>query len=132
MKNIVATCLVISSLTVFAAAENIMSLEATKWAEDPAEGDIVINFETGNKIEAVSGCIRFAGTYIQDGNTLTIGPMTRVRSLSGNICAELKVKFNRLVSVIKAIQSAKINDQKLILRAGEGKVLLKLQRHNIN
>jgi heat shock protein HslJ len=130
VKNIAIALFLILNISVASAADNSIALEGTQWAEERTTGNIVINFETDNKMSAGSGCVRFAGTYIQDGNSLIIGPITRLVSLARNICVELKVNVNRLVSSLKAIRSAEIEGQKLVLRDGKSKVLLSLRRSN--
>jgi heat shock protein HslJ len=53
-------------------------VEAVNGRPTPAQGQYYVQFE-GNRVAAMFGCNGMSGTYTEDGNQLSIGPMAATR-----------------------------------------------------
>jgi heat shock protein HslJ len=67
--------LVIAFSTVSMAAANPDDLAGTEWGltSDVGKAARFIEFRSGGRVTGYSGCNRFTGTYVQNGDALTMG-----------------------------------------------------------
>jgi len=100
-------------------------LAGTSWSlDDAVEAASVptLDFSTDGKVSGSTGCNRFAGTFTQNGDELSIalGPMTRAACVSEAATGQEQ----KIITALGEVRAAQQGDGTLTLRDGEGKDLL--------
>ncbi|MBL4870255.1 MAG: META domain-containing protein [Robiginitomaculum sp.] len=105
-------------------ADNVnMPLAGSEWGAR-VKGQY-IQFTEGGIVRGHGACNRFSGTYNQDGNRLTIGPLASTKMA----CAHLSQE-QEFFRILAQTRQAEISHQQLVLINQHGDTLLTLQRRD--
>lgn len=111
------------------AASPLASLAGSEWgperASNPATSERFVAFKTGGEIIGHGGCNRFFGTYAQDGDTLTIGPLASTKMA----CPDLKAE-SEFLNNLQAARTITATHKTLIIYNADGRSVLSLQRRD--
>ncbi|MEM6673615.1 MAG: META domain-containing protein [Planctomycetota bacterium] len=69
-----------------------------------AETNLALNFVDEKSVAGSSGCNRFSGSYTQDGETITIGPLAVTRMM----CAEPEGVMEQETLCLRALEAARV------------------------
>lgn len=126
MKKLLLVCagsLLISCAGAADSKDTAMPLAGSEWGTD-VEGQY-IQFIEGEKIAGNGGCNRFGGLYVQDGDSLKIGPLMSTEMA----CMNLKEE-SLFFAVLEDTRSADISHLTLALKDEDGITLLTLKRRD--
>jgi heat shock protein HslJ len=109
------------------AAANPIDLAGTEWgfAGDTGKSARFVQFRSEGKLGGYSGCNRFTGTYVQNGNALTMGPLATTRMACPPQIMKREQEFLDLLGKIRHVDRTHLQ---LILKDGDGNVLAELIR----
>lgn len=103
-------------------AQPLTSLAGSEWGL--ADLPQTISFKSGGEVRGFAGCNNFFGTYVQDGPTLTFGPLTSTKKFcQGKMEAE--TAFLKSVQNTRQYEATHLS---MTLIDEKGDVLLNLRR----
>ena len=123
-------CFVVAALfavgTVNAAT---FKLAGSEWgvAGEAGKSARFVQFGSDGKLGGHSGCNRFAGTYTQKDNALTMGPFATTRMACQPEVMEGERRFLAMLSNVRHLEGTHLQ---LTLKDGNGEVLAKLVRRD--
>ena len=99
------------------------TLAGSEWgvAGETGKSARFVQFRSDGKLGGHSGCNRFAGTYTQKDNTLTMGPFATTRMACQPEVMERERRFLAMLSNVRHVEGAHL---KLTLKDGNGNVIL--------
>jgi heat shock protein HslJ len=106
---------------------SVMSLAGSEWGP-PRGGDQTVQFD-GSTVSGNSGCNRFSGTYVQDGDKLAVGEL----AVTKMACApERMEKERQWISMLNRTSEIDVSHLVLILKDGRGAILSRLARRDFD
>jgi heat shock protein HslJ len=105
----------------------VMVLAGSEWGY-ASGGDPTLQFGDRNQVFGSGGCNRFAGSYTQNEDKVTIGPLIATQMA----CLDEKVMQaeQEFLHMLGAVRQAGITHGKLVLKDANGKVLASLIRRD--
>jgi len=108
------------------AQSPLATLAGSEWGpEDAGEVEQFVAFKMGGEVIGHGGCNRFFGSYTQDGNTLTFGPLASTKMA----CPNLKQEQD-FMSALQSARSVEATHMHLILKGEDGTPVLTLRRRD--
>lgn len=106
--------------------DNAMLLAGSEWGLEDAPNAFV-QFGAEGKLTGHGNCNRFFGSYSQDGQALSIGPIGATKMMCP---PEIMQVERRLLGALDAARSIEATHLVLILKDADGTELLTLQRRD--
>jgi len=104
----------------------LAALAGSEWSPEPiADFEQFVGFKADGEIAGQGGCNRFFGTYEQDGERLTIGPLASTRMA----CPHLKAEA-AFMEALQSTRTAEATHLKLLLKNEAGETVLTLRRRD--
>lgn len=127
MKSLITTFLLLCLGAIAARADGI-SLAGSEWGF--GEGDKrFIQFDADGRISGRAGCNRFGGSYDEDGDELSFGPIAMTKMM----CPPLDMEREReLTELLQNTREFEATHRKFTLYSSSGKVLVTLQRRDFD
>ena len=129
-KLITVLCLFVAAVFLVTVVEaNPANLAGTEWgfAGERGEAARFVQFRSNGKVSGYSGCNRFAGTYIQNDDALTIRPLATTRMACQPEAMKREQQFLGMLADVRLAEGSHL---KLTLKDGDGNVLAKLVRRD--
>lgn len=111
--------------TILALAA-LMSLAGSEWGV--AGTDQFIQFRDG-RVAGHSGCNRYTGGYVQEGQTLKLGPMAATKMACAPERMEQEKAWFQMLDTVRGYEATHLV---LKLKAADGKVIATLQRRDFD
>lgn len=105
--------------------EFVAELEAGPSDATSSEPEQFVAFKTGGEVIGHGGCNRFFGSYTQNGQALSFGPLASTRMA----CPDMTSEYNFL-ETLKNTRTAEATHLKLILKDEAGETLMTLSRRD--
>lgn len=101
-------------------------LAGSEWGPEGANADDqFVAFKTGGEVIGHGGCNRFFGTYNQEGDALTFGPLASTKMACPNLQQE-----QAFLSALQSARQIEATHMQLILKGENGQPLLTLRRRD--
>ena len=116
---------------VSGAAAGSFNLAGSEWgfAGETDRTARFVQFRADGIVGGSSGCNRFTGTYNQEGNELTLGPLASTRMACPPEVMEREQEFHAMLGNVRYAEASHL---KLILKDGNGKGLAELVRRDVD
>jgi putative lipoprotein len=114
-------------MTALLAAAVLLSLAGSEWGL-AGGGEQFLQFRDG-RLSGYSGCNRYMGTYEQDGNKLTLGPLASTKKA----CAPARMEKERAwFAMLEQVRAFEATHLVLKLKGAGGRVIATLQRRDFD
>jgi heat shock protein HslJ len=109
------------------AGATVINLAGTEWSfpDDVGKTARLIQFRSEGKVSGFTGCNRFTGSYSQDGDGLSIGPLATTRRAC---LPELMKREQQFLAMLGMVRHAEGTQLKLTLKGSDADVLADLVR----
>lgn len=108
------------------AQSPLPTLAGSEWGpEGENKDDQFVAFKMDGEVIGHGGCNRFFGSYDQDGDMLTFGPLASTRMACPNLDAE-----QAFMSALQAARQIEATHMQLILKGEDGTPVLTLRRRD--
>ena len=108
------------------AQSPLATLVGSEWApEDGGEVEQFVAFKADGEVIGHGGCNRFFGSYTQEGNTLTFGPLASTKMACPNLKQE-----QEFMSALQSARSVEATHMRLVIKDEEGTPVLTLRRRD--
>ena len=114
-------------VTLSAAGATVINLAGTEWSfpGEVGKNSRFIQFRSEGKVGGFTGCNRFTGSYSQDGDALSIGPLATTR----RACVpEVMKREQQFLAMLGMVRHAEGTQLKLTLKGADADVLAELVR----
>lgn len=107
-------------------ATPLSSLAGSEWGPEGATDDErFVAFKAEGEVIGHGGCNRFFGSYVQDGQALSFGPLASTRMA----CPDMSSEYNFL-ETLKNTRTVEATHLKLVLKDEAGETLMTLLRRD--
>lgn len=114
-------------MTVFLALVALLSLAGSEWG--PAgNAEQFLQFRNG-RVAGHSGCNRYMGSYEQDGNKLTLGPLAATKMACPPGQMDQERAWFAMLEQVRAFEATHLV---LTLKGAGGEVIATLQRRDFD
>lgn len=108
------------------AQSTLSVLAGSEWGPDNANGsDQFVAFKTGGEVIGHGGCNRFFGSYDQNGDSLTFGPLASTKMACPNLGEE-----QAFMQALQSARSIEATHLRLVLKGEDGTPVLTLRRRD--
>jgi heat shock protein HslJ len=125
----VVSLLIAALFPVSMAAAGTVNLAGTEWGftDDASKAPRFVQFRSDGRLAGYSGCNRFTGSFTQDGNTLTMGPLATTRMACPPEAMKREQQFLALLGKVRYAEGTGL---KLTLKDADDNVLAELIRRD--
>jgi heat shock protein HslJ len=118
---------VILLIPLSAAGATVINLAGTEWSfpDDVGKTARFIQFRSEGKVGGFTGCNRFTGSYSQDGDALSIGPLATTRRACLPQVMKREQQFLAMLGMVRHVEGTQL---KLTLKGADADVLAELVR----
>jgi heat shock protein HslJ len=118
---------VILLIPLSAAGAAVINLVGTEWSfpDDVGKTARFIQFRSEGKVGGFTGCNRFTGSYSQDGDALSIGPLATTRRACLPEVMKREQQFLAMLGMVRHVEGTQL---KLTLKGADADVLAELVR----
>lgn len=106
------------------AQSSLSTLMGSEWGPE-GTSDQFVAFKSGGEVIGHGGCNRFFGTYDQNGDTLTFGPLASTKMACPNLNEE-----QAFMSALQSARTVEATHLRLIIKGEDGQALLTLRRRD--
>ena len=108
------------------AQSPLASLAGSEWGpENAGEYEQFVAFKANGEVIGHGGCNRFFGSYTQEGNTLTFGPLASTKMACPNLKQE-----QEFMSALQSARSVEATHMRLVIKGEDGAPVLSLRRRD--
>ena len=118
---------VILLIPTSAGGAAVITLAGTEWSfpDDVGKTARFIQFRSEGKVGGFTGCNRFTGSYSQDGDTLSIGPLATTRRACLPEVMKREQQFLAMLGMVRHVEGTQL---RLTLKGADADVLAELVR----